>query len=39
VAALLWYKKPPAGLYAYHRFHFNSSQCHIGLLDKNFIHQ
>ena len=21
-ASLLWYKKPPTGSYAYHRFHF-----------------
>ena len=32
-AAQLWYKKPPAGSYAYHRFHFKSSRWCIEQLD------
>ena len=26
---LLWYKRPPAGYHAYHRFHFIGSRCWI----------
>ena len=29
----LWYKKPPAGLYAYHRFHLIGSRCGMEQLD------